>query len=222
MKKIKCQNLYCEGSSQPQSLVKRLAVWYDWTVIVKSVPHESYLACFPHPLNANMNITICEIDHQSRFNAWDRVLRAGALGRPWGMGWGGMWEGGSGWGTHVHPWLIHVNVRQKPLQYCKVIQFSSVQSLSRVRLFATPWSTACQASPVHHQPLEFTQTHVIRVRDAIQPSHPVSPPSPPAPNPSQHQSFPMSQLFAWGGQSTGVSALASFLPKNTQGWFPLE
>ena len=35
-------------------------------------------------------------------------------------------------------------------------------------------------------------------------------------------SFPMSQLFAWGGQSTGVSALASFLPKNTQGWFPSE
>ena len=36
------------------------------------------------------------------------------------------------------------------------------------------------------------------------------------------ESFPMSQLFAWGGQSTGVLALASFLPKNTQGWFPLE
>ena len=35
-------------------------------------------------------------------------------------------------------------------------------------------------------------------------------------------SFPMSHLFAWGGQSTGVSALASFLPKNTQGWSPLE
>ena len=35
-------------------------------------------------------------------------------------------------------------------------------------------------------------------------------------------SFPMSQFFAWGGQSTGVSALASFLPKNTQGWSPLE
>ena len=47
-------------------------------------------------------------------------------------------------------------------------------------------------------------------------------PSPPAPNPSQHQSFPMSQLFTWGSQSTGVSALASFLPKNTQGWSPLE
>ena len=36
------------------------------------------------------------------------------------------------------------------------------------------------------------------------------------------ESFPMSQLFAWGGQSPGVSALASFLPKNTQGWSPLE
>ena len=39
-------------------------------------------------------------------------------------GWDGEvdgWEGGSGWGTHVYPWLIHVNVWQKPLQYCKVI-----------------------------------------------------------------------------------------------------
>ena len=65
-----------------------------------------------------MYITICETDHQSRFNAWDRVLRAGALGWPRGMGWRRRLEGGSGWGTtHVHPWLIHVNVWQNP-QYC--------------------------------------------------------------------------------------------------------
>ena len=43
--------------------------------------------------------------------------------------------------------------------------------------------------PVHHHLPEFTQTHIHRVRDAIQPSHPLSSPSPPAPNPSQHQSF---------------------------------
>ena len=43
--------------------------------------------------------------------------------------------------------------------------------------------------PIHHQLLEFTQTHVHRVGDAIQPSHPLSSPSPPAPNPSQHQSL---------------------------------
>ena len=43
--------------------------------------------------------------------------------------------------------------------------------------------------PVHHHLPEFTQTHIHRVRDAIQPSHPLSSPSPPAPNPSQHQSL---------------------------------
>ena len=37
------------------------------------------------------------------------------------MGWGGWWEGFSGWETHVNPCLIHVNVWQKPVQYCKVI-----------------------------------------------------------------------------------------------------
>ena len=51
--------------------------------------------------------------------------------------------------------------------------------------------------PVHHQLPEFTQTHVHRVSDAIQTTHPLLSPSPPAPNPSQHQGlFPMSQLFA--------------------------
>ena len=76
---------------------------------------------------------------------------------------------------------------------------------------------------IHQQLPEFTQTHVHRVSDAIQPSHPLSSPTPPAPNPSQHQSlFPMSQLFARGGQSTEVSALASFLPKKSQGWSPSE
>ena len=139
----------------------------------------------------------------------------------------------------------------------------------------------------HHQLLEFTQTHVHWVVDAIQPSHPLSSPSPPALNLSQHQfssvqslshaqlfenhesqharppcpspspgvhsdsrplsqwchpgisssvipfsscsqslpaseSFPISQLFAWGGQSTGVSASASLPPKKSQGWSPSE
>ena len=56
-----------------------------------------------------------------------RVLRDGALGRPRGMGWGGRWDGGSGWGTHVNPWLIHVNVWQKPLKYCKVISLQLIK-----------------------------------------------------------------------------------------------
>ena len=67
-----------------------------------------------------MYITICEIDSRSKFDAWNRVLKASALGQPKGMGWGGV-GGVSGWGTHVHQWLIYVNVWQKPSQYCKVI-----------------------------------------------------------------------------------------------------
>ena len=74
--------------------------------------------------------------------------------------------------------------------------------------------------PVHHHLLEFAETHVHRVGDAIQPSHPLSSPSP-ALNLSQHQSFPMTQLFASGGQSIAASASASVLPMNIQGWFSL-
>ena len=55
-------------------------------------------------------------------------LWGGARGRPSGMGWGGRWEGVSGWETHVNPWLIHVNVWQKPLQYCKVISFQLIKT----------------------------------------------------------------------------------------------
>ena len=52
-----------------------------------------------------------------------------------------------------------------------------------------PINPSTPGLPVHHQLLEFTQTHVHRVRDAIQPSHPLASPSLPAPNPSQHQSL---------------------------------
>src|SRR5574337_897971 len=52
-----------------------------------------------------------------------------------------------------------------------------------------PMNHSTPSLPVHHQLSEFTQTHVHRVSDAIQPSHPLSSPSPPAPNPSQHHSL---------------------------------
>ena len=85
------------------------------------------------------------------------------------------------------------------------VQFSSVaQSCPTL---CDPMNRRTPSIPVHHHLPELTQTHIYRVRDAIQPSHPLSSPFPPAPNLSQHQSFPMSQLFAWGGQSTGVSSI---------------
>ena len=76
--------------------------------------------------------------------------------------------------------------------------------------------------PVHHQLPEFTQTHVHRVGNAIQPSHPLSSPSPPAFNLSQHQG-----LFQWVSslhqvvKVLRVSASASVLPMCIQDWFPL-
>ena len=51
-----------------------------------------------------------------------------SLGRPRGIGWRGRWEGGLGWGIHIYPWLIHVNVWQKPLQYCKVISLQLIKN----------------------------------------------------------------------------------------------
>ena len=67
------------------------------------------------------------------------------------------------------------------------VQFSSV--VQSCPTLCNPMNCSMPGLPVHHQLLEFTQTHVHRVGDAIQPSHPLSSPSPPAPNPYQHQSL---------------------------------
>ena len=85
-----------------------------------------------------------------------------------------------------------------------------------------PMDCSTPGLPVHWQLSEFNQTHVHWVSDTIQPSHPLSSPSSPTFNlfPAS-RSFPMSQLFASGGQSIGVSASASVLPMNIQDGFPL-
>ena len=67
------------------------------------------------------------------------------------------------------------------------VQFSSVTQSCLI--LCDPMNRSMPGLPVYHQPPEFTQTHVHRVGDAIQPSHPLSSPSPPVPNPSQHQGF---------------------------------
>ena len=82
------------------------------------------------------------------------------------------------------------------------VQFSrSVMSDS----FCDPMNRSTPGLPVHHQLPEFTQTHVYRVGDAIQPSHPLSSPSPPAPNPSQHQG-----LFQWVNSCNEVAKVLEF------------
>ena len=101
------------------------------------------------------------------------------------------------------------------LQVSGNVQFSSVAQLCPTLCDLMNCSTP--GLLVHHQLPESTQTHVHRVSDAIQPSHPLSSPSPPAPNPSQQLGlFKLSQLFSSGGQSIGISASTSVLPMNTQ------
>ena len=98
----------------------------------------------------------------------------------------------------------------------------SVQSLSCVRVFATPWTTAHQAS------LSITNSQgppkPMSIESVMPSNHLIlcCPLLLLLPIPTTSESFPMSQLFASGGQSTGVSALASFLPKKSQGWSPSE
>ena len=78
------------------------------------------------------------------------------------------------------------------LDTCSLLCVSSVQFSSVAQLCPTlcnPMDHSTPGLPVHHQLPEFTQTHIHRVSDTIQPSHPLSSPFPPAPNPSQHQSL---------------------------------
>ena len=84
-----------------------------------------------------------------------------------------------------------------------------------------PMDCSTPGFPVHQQLPEFTQTHVHRIGDAIQPSHPVVPFSSCLQSFPESGSFQMSQFFASGGQSIGVSASASVLPMNIQDLFLL-
>ena len=97
-------------------------------------------------------------------------------------------------------------------------QFSSVTQLCPT--LCDPMNCSTPGLPVHHQLQEFTQTHVHRLGDAIQPSHPLLSPSPLAFDLSQHQGL-FKRVSSSGGQSIGVSASTSVLPMNIQDWFPL-
>ena len=101
-------------------------------------------------------------------------------------------------------------------------QFNSVQSLSHVWLFSTPWITArrfaCQSPTpgVHSESRASSQWCHPAISSTV-----IACSSCPQSLP-ESKSFPVSQLFTWGGHSTGVSALASFLPKKSQNWSPSE
>ena len=137
---------------------------------------------------------------------------------------------------HFHQWqsllqggflLLHKTSDYDWVHILTQTPFSSVQ----FSLVAQSCLTLCNIMnrsmpglPVNQQLLEFTQAHIHWVGDAIHPaiSSSVIPFSSCPQSLPASESFPMSQPFPWGGQSTGVLASASFLPKKSQGWSPSE
>ena len=122
-------------------------------------------------------------------------------------------------------WKFHWNKGTFVIRRIRCIlynTFSSVQSLSLVRLFATPWLQ--HARPPCPSPTPGVHPNSCPLSQWCHPaiSSSIFPFSSCPQSLLASESFPMSQLFAWGGQSIGVSALASVLPKNTQNWSPLE
>ena len=139
----------------------------------------------------------------------DNALQYSCLGNPMDRG---------AWWAAVHGVTKGPDVTYSLNSSNSVIQFSSVQSLSRVWLFATPWIAARQAS------LSITNSQslpkLMSIKSVMPSSHVILchpllllPPILPA-----SVSFPVSQLFTWGGQSIGVWASALVLPMNTQDW----
>ena len=107
------------------------------------------------------------------------------------------------WATKQVPPFTYWRISYLLPSFAILDQFSSVAQLCPT--LCDPMNCNTPGLPVHHQLPEFTQTHVHRVSDAIQPSHPLPSPSPPAPNPSQHQS-----LFQWVNSSHEVAKELEF------------
>ena len=107
-----------------------------------------------------------------------------------------------------HKWLWELDCKEggTPKNGClQTVQFSSVQSLSHVWLFATPQTAARQPSLSITNSRSLLKTHVHWIGDVIQPSHPLSFPSPPVFNLSQHQG-----LFKWVSSSHQVAKILEF------------
>ena len=102
----------------------------------------------------------------------------------------------------------YFTLTQLPLfRTCSSVQFSSVTQSCLT--LCDPMNHSTPGLPVHHQLQEFIQTHVHRVGDTIQPSHPLLSPSPPASNPSQHQG-----LFQWVNSLNEVANVLEFQPQH--------
>ena len=178
-----------------------LSISCTFLVAIQSPRHVQLFAMPPHPqtaaCQASLSITqLLELAQSHVHRVGDAIQSFHPL-----------WSSLSAFNLSQHPslfqWVIVCIHVHYSFQFVKLYSYylsmecfchsaSSVQSLSHVQLFVTPWTAACQASLSITQLLELAQSHVHWVGDAIQPAHSLPSPSPPAFNLSQHQ-----DLFQW-------------------------
>ena len=94
-----------------------------------------------------------------------QVLGPGALGRPRGIGWRGRWEGGSGWGIHVTPRLIHVNVWPNPLQCCEVISLQLINEKKKKKKENEKWKWSHSVTSDSYPPHGLQPTRLLHSWD---------------------------------------------------------
>ena len=195
-----------------------LAACHQWGMVCSRLAlfsplfcEQAWHLCFGEGfLHSSSRTRLSDFTFTFHFHALEKEMAIHSSALAWRIP--GMGEPGGlpSMGSHRvrHNWndLAAVAAAKSPLFYeqdWRCLQFSSVaQSCPTL---CDPMNRSTPGLPVHHQLPEFTQTHVHRVIDAIQPSHPPLSPSPPAPNPSQHQS-----LFQWVNSSHEVAKVLKF------------
>ena len=99
--------LYAEQKKKKKTQIYRTVFWTLW--------EKARVGCFKRTA-LNHVYYLGWNGSPAQVGCMRQVLGPSAMGKPRGSGWGGSWKGGSGWGTHVNPWLFHFNVWQNPLQ----------------------------------------------------------------------------------------------------------
>ena len=92
--------LYAEQKKKKKRQIYRTVFWTLW--------EKARGECFKR--TASKHVYLGWNRSPAQVGCMRQVLGPGAMGKPRGSGWRGRWEGGSGWGTHVNPWLFHFNV----------------------------------------------------------------------------------------------------------------
>ena len=173
----------------PRATSKDLVCLSITTIVVYSLSHVWF---FCDPMDFSLPGSSVHRIFQARVLEW--VVISYSKGSSWPMNW-----------THIScigQWILYHwatwEAQLRPMQLSSVVA-------QPCPTLCDPVNRSTSGLPVYHQLLEFTQSHVHRVGDAIQPSHPLSSPSPPAPNPSQHQS-----LFQWVNSLHEVAKVLEF------------